>query len=68
MQGNSLTQAMDYFSGRVARELSDNLLRNAGEAMRTWKLDPPTPHDLRRTVGDAAPAELRVKKEIRDGC
>ncbi len=65
MQGNSLTQAMDYFSGRVAGELSDNLSRNAGEAMRTWKLDPPTPHDLRRTV-ETRLAELRVPKEIRD--
>jgi integrase len=65
MQGNSLTQAMDYFSGRVAGELSDNFSRNAGEAMRTWKLDPPTPHDLRRTV-ETRLAELRVPKETRD--
>jgi integrase len=63
MQGNSLTQAMDYFSGRVAG--ADSLSRNAGEVMRTWKLDPPTPHDLRRTV-ETRLAELRVPKEIRD--
>jgi integrase len=34
-------------------------------AERTWKAAPPTPHDLRRTVGTRL-AELRVPKEIRD--
>jgi integrase len=53
---NSLTQAMDNFSRRLA---GDTL------AVRTWRSEPPTPHDLRRTVGTRL-AELRVPKEIRD--
>jgi integrase len=35
------------------------------EAARTWRLDRPTPHDLRRTV-ETRLAELRIPKEIRD--
>ena len=53
---NSLTQAMDNFSRRLAGDTS---------AVRTWRSEPPTPHDLRRTVGTRL-AELRVPKEIRD--
>src|SRR3954464_10597422 len=56
MRGNSLTQAMDNFSGH---------LRGDTVAVRTWKAEAPTPHDLRRTVGTRL-AELRVSKEIRD--
>jgi integrase len=56
MRGNSLTQAMDYFSRRVTGQ---------GEAARTWRLDPPTPHDMRRTV-ETRLAELRIPKETRD--
>jgi integrase len=35
-------------------------------AVRTWRAELPTPHDLRRTVGTRL-AELRVPKEVRDG-
>jgi integrase len=35
------------------------------DAVRTWKADMPTPHDLRRTV-ETRLAALRVPKEIRD--
>jgi integrase len=42
--------------------------RLAGDvpAVRTWRAELPTPHDLRRTVGTRL-AELRVPKEVRDG-
>ena len=53
---NSLTQAMDYFGRRLTGQ---------DEAERTWKLEPPTPHDLRRTV-ETRLASLRIPKEIRD--
>jgi integrase len=56
MRGNSLTQAMDYFSQRV---------KGTDDASRTWRLENPTPHDLRRTV-ETRLAELRIPKEIRD--
>jgi len=56
MRGNNLTQAMDYFSQRM---------EGADDATRTWRLDPPTPHDLRRTV-ETRLAQLRIPKEIRD--
>jgi integrase len=56
MRGNTLTQAMDYFGERMVAE---------DEAARSWRLDPPTPHDLRRTV-ETRLAELRIPKEIRD--
>jgi integrase len=35
-------------------------------AVRTWRAELPTPHDLRRTVGTRL-AELRVPREVRDG-
>jgi integrase len=56
MRSNSLTQAMGYFVGRLSGE---------GDAVQSWKAEPPTPHDLRRTVGTRL-AELRVVQEIRD--
>src|SRR5262245_4293087 len=56
LSGNSLTQAMDYFGRRLTGD---------GVAVRTWLAEPPTPHDLRRTVGTRL-AELRIPKEIRD--
>ncbi|MCX7310329.1 MAG: site-specific integrase [Alphaproteobacteria bacterium] len=56
MRSNTLTQAMDYFGKRLA---------DGGEAVRTWEAEPPTPHDLRRTV-ETRLAELRFPKEIRD--
>jgi integrase len=56
MRGNTLTQAMDYFGERLAGN---------ADAIRAWKADRPTPHDLRRTAGTRL-AELRIPKEIRD--
>jgi integrase len=56
VRGNTLTQTMDYFGRR---------LKGDALAVRTWKAEPPTPHDLRRTVGTRL-AELRIPKEIRD--
>ena len=58
VRGNTLTQAMDHFSRRLA---------GGDLAMTTWTADPPTPHDLRRTV-ETRMAGLRVPKEIRDRC
>ena len=55
MRSNSLTQAMDFFSKRVAGD----------DRAQTWDADPPTPHDLRRTL-ETRLAELRIPKEIRD--
>lgn len=55
MRSNSFTQAMDFFSKRVADD----------SRARTWTANPPTPHDLRRSLGTRL-AELRVPKEIRD--
>jgi integrase len=57
MLTTSLSQAMRAFEKRLQ---GDNAI-----AVRTWKAEPPTPHDLRRTVGTRL-AELRVPKEIRD--
>jgi len=56
MRPNSLTQAMDYFGRRLTGD---------DEVVRQWQIDPPTPHDLRRTV-ETRLAELRIPKEIRD--
>jgi len=39
--GNTLTQAMAYYSGRITGD---------DEAARSWRADPPSPHDLRRTM------------------
>ena len=55
MRSNSLTQAMDFFSKRVAGDSRE----------KTWDAEPPTPHDLRRTL-ETRFAELRIPKEIRD--
>jgi integrase len=38
-----------------------------GPGSKTWKADPPTPHDLRRTFATRL-AELGVAKEDRDAC
>jgi integrase len=54
--GNSLTQAMDYFSGR-----------EHGDAGKTWAADAPTPHSLRKTL-ETRMASIGVAKEIRDRC
>jgi integrase len=57
VSGKSLAQAMKNFGRRLAGDIP---------AVRTWRADLPTPHDLRRTVGTRL-AELRVPKEVRDG-
>jgi integrase len=56
MRSNTLTQAMDYFGKRLSA---------GSTAVRIWKAEPPTPHDLRRTV-ETRLAGLGVSKEIRD--
>ncbi len=56
MRGTALTQAMAFFSGRITGD---------SDAAKTWRAEPPTPHDLRRTV-ETRLAALRVPKEIRD--
>jgi integrase len=57
VSGKSLAQAMKNFGRRLAGDVP---------AVRTWRAELPTPHDLRRTVGTRL-AELRVPKEVRDG-
>ena len=61
IRGNTLTQAMDYFSVRLSAGKEPRL------AARTWIADPPTPHALRRTV-ETRLAEMRIPKEVRDRC
>ena len=56
MRSNTLTQAMDYFGKRLA---------DGGAVVRTWQAEPPTPHDLRRTV-ETRLAALGFPTEIRD--
>jgi integrase len=56
MRPNSLTQNMANFGAR---------LEGADDAIRTWRAQRPSPHDLRRTAGTRL-AELRIPKEIRD--
>ena len=56
MRGDSLAEAMEGFG----RRLDGN-----DDAIKTWHAEPPSPHDLRRTLGTRL-AELRIPKEIRD--
>jgi integrase len=56
VSGKSLAQSMKNFGRRLTGDMP---------AARTWRAEPPTPHDLRRTVGTRL-AELRVPKEVRD--
>jgi integrase len=56
MRGKALSQRMRGF-GRT--------LSGDDDAVRTWKADAPSPHDLRRTV-ETRMAALRIPKEIRD--
>jgi integrase len=56
VSGKSIAQAMKNFGRRLAGDIP---------AVRTWRAELPTPHDLRRTVGTRL-AELRVPKEVRD--
>jgi integrase len=61
VNGNTLTQFMVYFATRLKRgDFGDH-----GEAAQSWLADPPSPHDLRRTV-ETRLAELGVPKEYRD--
>jgi integrase len=53
---NSFSHGMASFGARLG---------GGGDAIRTWRAEPPTAHDLRRTVGTRL-AELRIPKEIRD--
>jgi integrase len=57
MRSNSLTQAMDFFSRRIADD----------SRAKSWVADVPSPHDLRRSV-ETRLAALRIPKEIRDRC
>jgi integrase len=54
--GGALTQAMRYFTRRVTGD---------DDAAKTWRADPPSPHDLRRTMETRLSA-LGVAKEVRD--
>jgi integrase len=56
MRSNSLTDAMANFAERFT---------GTDDAVKTWRADPPSPHDLRRTV-ETRLASMRVPKEIRD--
>ena len=54
--GNALTEAMAYFTCRMTGD---------DDAAKTWRADPPSPHDLRRTMETRLSA-LGVAKEVRD--
>ena len=54
--GNTLTQAMSYFARRTTGD---------DDAAETWRANPPSPHDLRRTMETRLSA-LGVAKEVRD--
>lgn len=58
IDGHSLAVAMRRLSA------SDKL---TGPGSNTWKVDPPTPHDLRRTFATRL-SSLGVSKEDRDAC
>jgi integrase len=58
MDGHVLAVAMR----RLAE--SDNLI---GQGAKSWKAEPPTPHDLRRTFATRL-SELGVNKQDRDAC
>ena len=46
---------------------TDRAMSPTGPGSKSWKADPPTPHDLRRTFATRL-AELGVAKEDRDAC
>jgi integrase len=56
IRSNSLTQNMANFADRLSGD---------DDAIRTWKTEVPSPHDLRRTL-ETRLAGLRIPKEIRD--
>lgn len=57
MRSETFWQALDYFTGRLGQDES--------AAAKTWRADPPSPHDLRRTV-ETRLASLGVTQEVRD--
>jgi integrase len=59
MPGHSFTTAMRRFGEQL------DVDTGGGDARKSWQAAPPSPHDLRRTLGTRL-AELRVPKEIRD--
>jgi integrase len=56
IHGHALAVAMARFAAK---------LTGTEQAVKTWRADPPTPHDLRRTVATRL-AELGVPREDRD--
>ena len=62
--GETLTRAMRYFAGRTAPDDDATPLADS-DPVATWTADPPSPHDLRRSV-ETRLAALRVPKDIRD--
>ena len=56
VRGNTLSQFMSDFARRTPGD---------DYAAKTWRADPPTPHDLRRTMETRLSA-LGVAKEVRD--
>lgn len=56
MPAETLTRAMANFADRIE-----------GDAAATWKANPPSPHDLRRTL-ETRLAALGIAKDIRDRC
>ena len=68
---HALAVAMARFAKHLDVDAPGNASRTAGRAARfpgaekTWRADPPSPHDLRRTVGTRL-AEIGIAKEDRD--
>jgi integrase len=56
LEGKQLWQRLENWGQKLSGD---------DDAVRTWKADAPSPHDLRRTV-ETRMAALRVPKEIRD--
>jgi integrase len=47
------------------QRLTDVLKRHPGKAAKSWQQEPPSPHDLRRSINTRL-AQLRVSREIRE--
>ena len=61
------TAAIDGHALAVAMRRMSESDKLTGPGSKSWKADPPTPHDLRRTFATRL-AELGVAKEDRDAC
>jgi integrase len=61
------TAPIDGHALAVAMRRMSESNKLTGPGSKTWKADPPTPHDLRRTFATRL-AELGVAKEDRDAC